>query len=154
MHRIAFFFLIIFFFFSCGNIDYQKHHTFEKNTWHTDSLLEFNYNSLDTNYTYDVVLQLRHNVYYEFQNLFIFILESDKQDTVEFTVADKRGRWIGSGVGDVRKIELVYQKNKKLGHDFGFNFLIEQAMRYGDQSEIENLKHILSFGVIIKQNNE
>ena len=92
-------------------------------------------------------------VNYEFQNLFLF-LEGNKKDTVELILSNKNGKWLGSGVCDVREVEYVFAEDvvfMKVGMQ---ELKIEQAMRYGSVEKIENLRNVLDIGLIILEGDE
>ena len=92
-------------FISCDNsIVFEKYKSFENQKWNTDSLLSFDYTITDTISTYKLVLNVRHSVEYEYQNLFLFVNSKSSTDTIELLLADKSGKWLGSGIGDIREI--------------------------------------------------
>ena len=112
----------------------------------------FNYLVEDTISQNQLIIKLRHTVEYEFQNLFLFI-KSEKMDTIEIQLANKEGRWLGKGVGDIRTVDFVY-KNKKVFSKKGDLIIeIEQAMRYGNFEKIQQLKHIESIGFRVEKND-
>jgi len=134
---------------------HEEYKTFPKTEWHTDSVVKFNYFIQDTISRYDVILQIRHSVNYEYQNLFLFLDNGSSKDTIELLLADKNGDWFGRGIGDVREIEINYQTDKKYNKKGKYNFTLEQAMRYGDEEKSIILKNIYSIGVcVIKKENE
>ena len=145
---LLFFFAITL--FSCGNTTYENYHSFNYSGWHTDSVIRFKYTVVDTAKTYDLTLKIRHTVDYEFQNLFLF-LEDIKKDTVEIILASKNGKWLGSGISDVREVEYVFDKNRIFSKKGEYKIRVEQAMRYGPKDKIENLEHILDIGLIVSE---
>ena len=140
-------------FISCDNsIVFEDYKTFENQDWNADSLVVFNYSITDTTAENKVVIKVRHTVDYEYQNLFLFITR-DKTDTVELFLADKSGKWLGSGIGDVREVEYLYDQlvfSKKEN----YNLQIEQAMRYGHLEKIQDLNHISAIGLSIQKQDE
>jgi len=148
--------ILIFFVFglvSCERITYENHHSFNESGWNTDSVLTFKYMISDSLKPYDLKLNIRHTVDYQYQNLFLF-LKGDNQDTIEIILSDKNGKWKGRGVSDVR--ELTHDLNiKRVFSKTGEHTLkLEQAMRYGDEEKIKNLEDILDIGLIILEHNE
>ena len=140
-------------FISCDNsIVFEKYKSFENQEWNTDSLLSFDYTITDTISTYKLVLNVRHSVEYEYQNLFLFVNSDSSRDTIELLLADKSGKWLGSGVGDIREIETLLAEGKSYSKKENKTIKIEQAMRYGDAEKIKNLKFIDAIGIsIIKE---
>ena len=93
-------------------------------------------------------LNIRHTVDYNFQNLFLFLGE-DTQDTVEIILANKSGKWRGSGISDIREIEYVFETQRDFTKRGEYGLSVEQAMRYGELNKIECLNHILDVGLIV-----
>ena len=140
-------------FISCNNsIVFEKYKTFENQQWNTDSVLSFDYTITDTISTYKLRLNIRHSVEYEYQNLFLFIDSDTSRDTIELLLADKKGKWLGSGVGDIREIKSFLAVEKRYSKKENNTINIEQAMRYGAAEKIKNLKFIDAVGIsIIKE---
>jgi gliding motility-associated lipoprotein GldH len=138
------------FLFSCINNNHKEYRSFNNNIWNTDSTAVFKYTISDTTIKYDLSLKIRHTIDYEFQNLFLF-LEDIKKDTVEIILASKNGKWLGSGISDVREVEYVFDKNRIFSKKGEYKIRVEQAMRYGPKDKIENLEHILDIGLIVSE---
>ena len=113
----------------------------------------FKYTISDTTIKYDLSLKIRHTIDYEFQNLFFF-LEDIKKDTIEIILASKNGKWLGSGISDVREVEYVFDKNRIFSKKGEYKIRVEQAMRYGPKDKIENLEHILDIGLIVSEHHD
>jgi gliding motility-associated lipoprotein GldH len=139
-------------FFSCGENTYENYHSFDHTGWNTDSIVVFKYNIYDTTKSYDLSLKIRHTIDYEFQNLFLFLIE-DKNDTIEIMLSNKEGKWLGSGISDIREVEYVFCKKREFKRG-EYKLRVEQAMRYGALNRIENLEHILDVGLIVSPKNE
>ena len=138
---------------SCGNNTYENYHSFHHNGWNSDSVVYFKYTIADTTSRYDLSLNIRHTVNYEFQNLFIF-LERDIRDTIEISLANKHGKWLGLGISDVREFKYTIEKQQVFTKKGTYELSVEQAMRYGELNKIERLEHILDIGLIVSENNE
>ena len=146
-----FFFLLIL--IACNsNTVFEQHKSFENQLWNTDSTIVFNYLVEDTISQNQLIIKLRHTVEYEFQNLFLFI-KSEKMDTIEIQLANKEGRWLGKGVGDIRTVDFVYKNKKVFSKKGNLIIEIEQAMRYGNFEKIQQLKHIESIGFRAEKND-
>ena len=141
------------FLFSCINNTHKEYRSFNNNMWNTDSAAVFKYTISDTIIKYDLSLKIRHTIDYEFQNLFLF-LEDIKKDTVEIILASKNGKWLGSGISDVREVEYVFDKNRIFSKKGEYKIRVEQAMRYGPKDKIENLEHILDIGLIVSEHHD
>ena len=137
-------------FISCdSSIVFEKYKSFENQEWNTDKVLSFDYTITDTISTYKLVLKVRHSVEYEYQNLFLFVTSDSLRDTIEVVLADKSGRWLGSGVGDIREIKSLLAIEKTYFKKENKTIKIEQAMRYGAAEKIKNLKFIDAIGISI-----
>ena len=137
-------------FISCNNsIVFEKYITFENQEWNTDSLLSFGYTITDTISTYKLVLNVRHSVEYEYQNLFLFVKSDFSTDTIELLLADKSGKWFGGGIGDIREVKTILAMGKTYYKKENNTIKIEQAMRYGSAEKITNLKFIYAIGISI-----
>ena len=152
MHNYLLFFLGMIL-FSCGNSTYENYHSFPENKWNTDSIVIFQYTIDDTTRSYDLSLKIRHTVDYEFQNLFLF-LEGTKKDTIEITLSNKNGKWLGTGMCDVREFECVFQKERIFAKKGKYELRVEQAMRYGPVQKIEKLEHVLDIGLMVFEHND
>ena len=137
-------------FISCDNsIVFEKYKSFENQEWNTDSLVSFDYTITDTISTYKLVLNVRYGVEYEYQNLFLFINSEFSRDTIELLLADKSGKWLGSGIGDIREVKTILATEEPYSKKENNTIKIEQAMRYGSAEKITNLKFIDAIGISI-----
>ena len=132
---------------------FEEHKSFEKQPWNSDSGIVFKHTIKDTITKNQIEIKLRHTVDYEFQNIFLFI-KAEKQDTVEIKLANKEGRWLGRGVGNIRSIDFLYKKHKRFFKKGVLSIEVQQAMRYGKLEKIQNLKHIESIGICIEKEND
>lgn len=151
--RVIIFFIIILA-SSCTIIDNKsKHFTFENNIWHTDSVLVFDFFIEDTTRLQSIEFEIRHDVDYSYQNLLFFLTHNNKTDTVDLKICEKNGKWTGKGIGSVRTVS--YQTKEDIFFQTSNPIIkIEQAMRYGSFSKVEELNSILSFGVLIEASYE
>jgi len=141
-------------FISCDNsIVFEEYKSFENQIWSADSSVVFGYSVIDTICSHRFVIKVRHTTDYEFQNLFLFIT-AEKIDTLELLLANKEGKWLGKGIGDVREVELMYRKDKVFAKKGDFTFEIEQAMRYGKLEKIQHLKNIKAIGLSVQKQDD
>lgn len=140
-------------FISCDDsVVFEKYKSFENQEWNTDSLLRFNYTITDTTSKYKIVLNVRHNVEYEYQNLFLFVHFNSLTDTIELVFSEKNGRLLGRGIGDIREVKTLLDSGKTYFNSKNKIIKIEQAMRYGAQEKIKKLKFIDAVGIsVIKE---
>lgn len=138
---------------SCDNTVYENYYSFENESWNSDSLKSFDFEIMDTLATYSLSLNVRHSINYEYQNLFIFV-SGEVNDTIELMLADKNGKWKGSGISDVREFTHSLKKEKTFSKKGKHSINIEQAMRYGVSEKIQHLPNILNVGLIIKKQDD
>ena len=145
-------------FFSCKKEHlYQSYVDLEQQTWHSDSVVKFNIQILDTNSVCDVFLKIRHTTKYKYQNLFVFftVIKEDNvllRDTVEIYLHDKKGKPLGVGFGDNKEVSRKVASS--LTGLEKCTILVEQAMRYGNKTKMEQLQNLKSVGVFIKKTDE
>ena len=152
MRNATIFFLAVFL-FSCSDNIHQEYYSFNSNGWNTDSIIRYQYMIIDTTKEYKLSLNIRHTVDYKFQNLFLF-LDGSHKDTIEINLADKNGKWIGSGISDIRELNYVFHYDKVFYKKGEHILSVEQAMRYGAEEKIKNLQQIVDIGLIVSENNE
>lgn len=137
--------------FSCDN---QR--VFEENkeivgfVWNRNNVVSFKIPITDTLSPHNVYINIRQNGQYDKSNLYLFINiispKGDKiRDTVNCILSDSKGKWLGSGLGDLYSNQLMYKQNIGFPHVGYYTFEIEQAMR------VDNLKNIEDIGVRIEK---
>lgn len=120
--------------------------------WHKDSVLFFSVDIQDTISAHSILINLRHESNYPKQNLYLFvntIAPSGQgiRDTFEMMLADEKGQWFGSGLGDIWDFQKVFKYNVCFPASGNYRFEIEQAMRY------EILPNIRSVGLTVETIN-
>ena len=106
-----------------------------QNGWHSDSVLTFEVPVKDVESQYYVSMRVRHNADYPYQNLYLFRTISsatgiEYQDTVDLTMADDRGKWLGEGVGELKTMAFAYGRGGLRFTNIGkYTFTLQQGMR-------------------------
>ena len=145
--RILLFFLVVGF-VSCQNENKKEvYHSFNNNTWNTDSIVSFELDNIDTTSSHDLYLMVRHTTNFKFQNLFLFTNFENQQDTLELFLSEKSGRWLGKGFGEIKELKIRIKENVNFKENQDQIFSVEQAMRYEDLEKIINLTEIVAVGV-------
>ena len=91
---------------------------------------------------------------FEYQNIFLFIGFEEIKDTIEVILSEKNGKWLGSGFGDVKEVDYCFAKNIVFNSKKTCIVSVEQAMRYGDQPVITNLKGIIALAINVKKSED
>tara|TARA_B100000900_G_scaffold236673_1_gene200967 strand:+ start:809 stop:1267 length:459 start_codon:yes stop_codon:yes gene_type:complete len=145
--RILLFFLVVGF-VSCQNENKKEvYHSFNNNTWNTDSIVSFELDNIDTTSSHDLYLMVRHTTNFKFQNLFLFTNFENQQDTLELFLSEKSGRWLGKGSGEIKELKIRIKENVNFKENQDQIFSVEQAMRYEDLEKIINLTEIVAVGI-------
>lgn len=117
--------------------------------WDMAKPLRFEYQCNDTLNYKDILFTIRHTGQYPYSNIFLFVTTlapngSKQKDTVEFMLANTRGKWFGSGIGDVYSLQLIFRRNIRFGQKGRYIFYIHHGMRE------KELNGITDFGILIK----
>lgn len=118
--------------------------------WNRNNLLVFNVEIADTVNPHNIYVNVRNGGQYQYSNLYIFIKTVSPsgqwiRDTVECTLADEKGRWLGSGLGDIYALQTPYKLNVRFPYHGIYSFELEQAMR------TEELKQIFDIGIRVEK---
>lgn len=102
--------------------------------WNKDSSCVFDVNIENTTMAYDVFVNVRNVGEYTHQNLWLFIKKmapdsTITKDTISFFLADNRGKWLGSGIGSVYEMPVLYQQKLIFSSPGKYHYEIFQGMR-------------------------
>ncbi len=146
MRQNSFFKIIIFTFFvgfiSCNQKDvFFQYKKVNIESWKINQPVKISC-GLDTNQNYNFYIHIRNNNEYGYQNLWLFVAQKQhdkivRTDTVELFLADKFGKWLGSGVGALRENSVLYRKNVQ-GMD-SCDVFITQGMRTDELKGIQEV---------------
>jgi gliding motility-associated lipoprotein GldH len=126
---------ILFAFASC-----DTHVVFESNkkiideSWNKNEIVIFETEINDTTELYNIFLNLRHSTQYSYRNFYLFFeteMPDGKivRDTLECILADKAGKWTGSGFGRIKSHRFHFRENVWFPRKGKYVFRLEQAMR-------------------------
>lgn len=85
-----------------------------KEGWNKSDTLTFKAPIEDSLATYRVSVEVRNRGDYPYSNLSLFISHNTKDstvfvtDTIKYTLADKSGKWLGTGLGDLYQSACSY----------------------------------------------
>ncbi len=102
--------------------------------WNKDSSCVFDVNIENASILYDIFVNVRNVGEYPHQNLWLFIQKmapdsTITKDTINFFLADNRGKWLGSGIGSVYEMPVLYQQKLKFPSLGKYHYEIFQGMR-------------------------
>ena len=127
--------LIAMCFFSCQSNDvFFKYDAVNPNGWSKDSLYTFEVEISDTTSLYNLYVNVRNRGEYPYQNLWLFLHKSTPDsihsaDSIECYLADNRGKWLGSGIGSVYEMPILYQQNIRYKRAGIYTYKVVQGMR-------------------------
>ncbi len=105
---------------------------------------------------YDIYIHLRNNNEYQYNNIFLIGSIKDsiniiEKDTLEYTMADSEGRWLGKGFLSLKESKLWWKSNFRFPEVNTLTFEIQQATRKnGSQYQDKELKGIIDIGVSLE----
>ena len=129
---------------------YEENKEIPNRIWKQSEPLKYEAEIKDTVGSYNVFINVRNAGGYQFSNLFLFIKTSlpkgqQAADTMECTLADNEGKWLGSGLGDIYDNQILFKRNMRFPQAGKYTFVLEQAMR------IDPLPMIMDVGIRIEK---
>ncbi len=146
---ITTFFLCIILFSCTNSAYYEKYQTIE-GQWDKNKELFFIYEIDDSLASYNLLLEIRNNNLYPYQNLWLFCSEEQpegtlRRDTIECILADDFGKWKGTGIS-IYHISVPIRTKYIFPNKGKYTFIIRQGMRD------DRLRGIEQIGVRIEKN--
>lgn len=123
------------FFSACDdNRIFEENTEIPDNTWSSSNVLKFDVSIVDTKTPTNFYINVRNADGYPYNNLFLFIkttFPSGKMsnDTLECVLADEKGKWLGSGMGDIYDNQIPFKKNVLFPEAGKYTFEIQHGMR-------------------------
>lgn len=115
---------------ACKNdVVYSQFFPISSEKWHSDSILRFDYSIPDTTENYTMKIYVRHTELYPYQNMWLFVGDSLQQDTIEFMMADERGRWLGDKNNGVYERPFLFGKNLHYADTGAYYLTVQHGMR-------------------------
>ena len=98
--------------------------------WDENQLPEFAFNIADREAAYDILLYVRHTERYPYQNMWLFVRGNRQyMDTVEFYLADDRGRWLGDKHHGFIEMPVLLEENYHFPDTGRYYFAVQHRMR-------------------------
>ncbi len=136
---------------SCNNnVVYTDSVAMPGRTWELMNIAKFKVPVKDTVNSNNVIFTIRTGSSYPFRNIYLFVKTTSPDgksitDTLEYFLADERGKWYGRGFGDIHEMNLPYKSNVYFPLKGTYHFSIQHGMRTGD------LKGVYDFGLRIEK---
>ena len=152
---MAFFLLI-----SCDtNVIRSEYKSLDNGIWNKDEVLQFSLTELDSVQKHDIYINVRNDDTFPFSNLFLIAAMTTPEgevfkDTLEYTMAEPDGTWLGKGSGSIKENKLWYKENIVFPSPGVYTIEISHAMRKnGNVSGIVGLEGITDVGVEVTKSN-
>jgi gliding motility-associated lipoprotein GldH len=149
-----FFYSLLFFVLLLSSCDpgrlFEENKTIDGNAWYYKSFIPFDTEVKDTTKFYNVLVNVRVDADYKYANMFMWVHVTNPekkadQRRVEIKLADERGKWLGSGLGDIYDYQFPVLQNIKFPKSGLYRFELEQNMRD------DTLLHVKSVGVRVEE---
>jgi len=121
---------------SCGkNVVLDELYSFEDKMWHMDSVFTVTWEPTQSDDPVFMSMYVRHTTDYPFNNLYLFrTIESTKgleySDTVNVALADPLGAWRGSGMSNLKMLQIPIGKGAvRFQDDERYTLKITHGMR-------------------------
>ena len=136
---------------SCsGNVLFTDSVTMPEKEWTLMNIPSFRMLVTDTASNTDIYFTIRTGSSYPFRNIYLFVSTTSPDgriitDTLQYNLADEKGKWYGKGFGDIHELNLPFRSNIYFPRKGTYQFKIQHGMR------IENLKGVYDFGIRVEK---
>lgn len=140
---------------SCGeSAVYQNSKMLSEEGWPKYKVISFDYDSKDTTGNYRILVDIRNDNNYPFQNFWLFVhtMSPDSveySDTLNCVLADNYGKWVGRSSGSMYHVPVEFIHSTPFKKTGTYHFDLVQGMR------MDTLPGIKEIGIrIVKDNGE
>ena len=128
---------------------YEKNIKIPDGIWDKDNKVSFEVFIDDTVSAHNLYVNVRNTSLYPFSNLHLFIETTAPsghtiRETFEITLSDNRGKWLGSGLGDMWDLQQIYKTNVRFAQRVKYTVEYQQGMR------MDKLPFLLDVGLRIE----
>jgi len=117
-------------FSSCRNdIVYSRFVPVSSDQWHMDSAVRYDYTITEAETNYRMLVYVRHTERYPYQNMWLFVGDSLRRDTIEFYLADDRGQWLGDRHHGFIEMPVLLEENYHFPDTGRYYIAIQHGMR-------------------------
>lgn len=108
----------------------------------------------------NLMIYIRNNKQYPYSNLFLIAKLKTVDslllcDTLEYAMADARGKWLGKGFLEVKESKLWWRENYQLPAVENINVQLEHALRSNNSEQgLDNLEGIVGVGFAVEEIQE
>lgn len=122
-------------------------------TWELMNIPSFKFPITDTIISNNILFTIRTGSSYPFRNIYLFVTTTSPDgksisDTLQYNLADEKGKWYGKGFGDIHELILPYKSNVYFPLKGIYQLNIMHGMR------VEELKGVYDIGLRIEKINK
>jgi gliding motility-associated lipoprotein GldH len=153
INKCAFLFCIFsaLLFYSCSsNVLFTDTVSIPGEEWTVKNVPVFTPEITDTVSNNNIFFTIRTGSSYPFRNIYLFVSTTSPSgktitDTLQYMLADKKGKWYGKGLGDVHELNLPFKTSVYFPTKGIYSFKVHHGMR------TENLKGVYDIGLRIEK---
>ena len=113
---------------------FEKNQDIPEEGWKKDNAIKFDVDIKDPSTATNFYINVRNADGYPFQNLYLFIKTTFpngkmSNDTLECVLANEKGKWLGSGLGDIYDNQILFKRNVRFPMAGNYKFEIQHGMR-------------------------
>ena len=117
-----------------GSTFYDEQRPIDEHGWPQHQWVDFDVEVPDTTTVYNFLLEVRNTVDYPYSNTFLFLRTtfpdgSIAQDTLEYPLATREGRWLGKRTGRFVDTRYYFRRNARFPHEGCYRFSVGNGMR-------------------------
>jgi gliding motility-associated lipoprotein GldH len=121
--------------------------------WELMNIPSFSVPVDDTVKSNNVIFTIRTSSSYPFRNIYLFVKTTSPDgvsitDTLQYYLADEKGKWLGKGFGDIHELNLPYKSNVYFPVRGTYRFTVQHGMR------VEDLNGVYDFGLRIEKSRK
>jgi gliding motility-associated lipoprotein GldH len=137
---------------SCGrNLVFTDSEAMTGKIWKISDIPVFKVSVKDTVTSNNIYFIIRTGSSYPFRNIYLFVTTTAPDgksitDTLQYELADEKGKWFGKGFGDIHELKLPYKSNIFFPVTGTYQINIQHGMR------VEDLKGVYDFGLRVEKN--
>ena len=130
---------------SCNkNVVYTDVVAMTDNKWPLMNVASFTNTITDTLNSHNLFFILRTGSDYPFRNIYFFVTATSPEgrnitDTLQYYLADEKGKWYGKGFGDIHELKLPYKANVFFPSKGEYIFKIQHGMRQEELTGIYDI---------------
>ena len=113
---------------------YDEYKNIKNNSWDYADSIKFEVAIEDTSEHYNLYVNLRHNFYFDWRNIWVKVItiypnNKTEISSVNLPLSEADGKWFGKNSGDICNVRIGIQQNAVFPQKGNYKFIILQDMR-------------------------